>query len=260
MIKNTLETIKHNKIWAIVIIVLSIVSFWIALNTFTNARALYTQIDMVKEVWKEDELDNIYTMKVNHTSENGAKVITDLKNFTASLDNTEVGAFYETDEFFAELSQTNNYININKNLYKGTYREQNPESSEIIYIDKEILDIQNTKLTKSMFEKDNSGYLPIYVGKDYKNVIGVGSILTMSRTNQKYIVKGYLEDEKWLNNDDFITFAPISLNAKFMIPFSKEDTNDIMTQESTNGKISSIFNSCASTNSVIFLIINFYLL
>ena len=148
MIKNTLETIKHNKIWAIVIIVLSIVSFWIALNTFTNAMALYTQIDMVKEVLKEDELDNIYTMKVNHTSENGAKVITDLKNFTASLDNTEVGAFYETDEFFEELSQNNNYININKNLYKGTYREQNPESSEIIYIDKEILDIQNTKLTK----------------------------------------------------------------------------------------------------------------
>ena len=53
MIRDILQTIKHNKIWSAIIIVLSIISFLISLNAFTNAVSLYTQVDMVKDTFKK---------------------------------------------------------------------------------------------------------------------------------------------------------------------------------------------------------------
>ena len=95
----------------------------------------------------------------------------------------------------------------------------------------------DTNITASMFEISNDEYLPVYVGYEYKNILSLETVLTLSRTNQKYVIKGYIQNEKWLNNDDFISFAPISLDNKFIIPFSELDKKDNITQESTNGKI-----------------------
>ena len=238
MIRDTLQTIRHNKIWSFIIVVLSIISFLISLNAFTNAISLYTQIDMVKDIFKDNMIDNIYTLKITNIKEDQAEIITDLKNFISKLDkDIYVGAFYETGEYFKELENNSEYVKRNEILYKGTYRENSPEISEIVYVDSQLLNMIDTNMTANMFEIDNKEYLPVYVGYDYKDVLPLETILTLARTNQKYIVKGYIENEKWLNNDDFISFAPVSLNNKFIIPFSEQDKQDNITQESTNGKI-----------------------
>lgn len=238
MIRDTLQTIRHNKIWSFIIVALSIISFLISLNAFTNAISLYTQIDMVKDIFKDNIIDNIYTLKITNIKEDQAEIITDLKTFISKLDkDIYVGAFYETGEYFKELENNLEHVKRNEILYKGTYRENSPEISEIVYVDSQLLNMIDTNMTASMFEIDNKEYLPVYVGYDYKDVLPLETILTLARTNQKYIVKGYIENEKWLNNDDFISFAPVSLNNKFIIPFSEQDKQDNITQESTNGKI-----------------------
>ena len=79
MIRDILQTIKHNKIWSAIIIVLSIISFLISLNAFTNAVSLYTQVDMVKDTFKESMIDNIYTLKIVNSKDNQAETITNIK-------------------------------------------------------------------------------------------------------------------------------------------------------------------------------------
>ena len=238
MIRDILQTIKHNKIWSAIIIVLSIISFLISLNAFTNAVSLYTQVDMVKDTFKDSMIDNIYTLKIVNTKDNQAETITNIKNFISSLDEEiYTGAFYETGEYFNELETNSEYIRRNQTVYKNTYRENSPEISEVIYVDAQLFNMIDTNITASMFEISNDEYLPVYVGYEYKNILPLETVLTLSRTNQKYIIKGYIQNEKWLNNDDFISFAPISLDNKFIIPFSELDKKDNITQESTNGKI-----------------------
>lgn len=238
MIRDILQTIKHNKIWSAIIIALSIISFLISLNAFTNAVSLYTQVDMVKDTFKDSMIDNIYTLKIVNTKDNQAETITNIKNFVSSLDEEiYTGAFYETGEYFNELESNSEYIRRNQTIYKNTYRENSPEISEVIYVDAQLFNMIDTNITASMFEISNDEYLPIYVGYEYKNILPLETVLTLSRTEQKYIIKGYIQNEKWLNNDDFISFAPISLDNKFIIPFSELDKKDNITQESTNGKI-----------------------
>lgn len=238
MISDTIQTIKHNKIWSVIVVILSIISFWISLNAFTNAMALYTQLDMVKDMFYDGTLESTYTLKITNMKENQATTIIQTKQFIEKLGNdVSVGAFYETGEFFNELENNVGYIEKNKILYKNTYRENQPKISEVIYIDKEMLKILDTNINIDTFENDESEYLPMIVGIEYKDVLPIGTILTLSRTNQKYIVNDYIENDKWLNNDDYISFAPVSLNFKFIIPFSADDEKDDMTQESTNGKI-----------------------
>lgn len=243
MIKDAFKTIRHNKIWTCIIVMLSLVSFTISLNTFTNAMSLYTQIDMVKEVFEDNYFDSLYTLRIDNLDGNEATTIFNAEQYISSLKNTKFGAFYETGEYFNELTTNQLYLNKNMDIYKGTYREKSLGISEVIYIDGEMLDFINNKITTQMLFDKTSKYLPIYVGSSYKDILSVGEILTMSRTSQKYIVKGYLEDEMWLNNDDFISFAPVSLNSKFMIPFSELDKNDNISQLSVNGKIFVGFNS-----------------
>ena len=238
MIRDILQTIKHNKIWSAIIIALSIISFLISLNAFTNAVSLYTQVDMVKDTFKESMIDNIYTLKIVNSKDNQAETITNIKNFISSLDEEiYTGAFYETGEYFNELETNSEYIRKNQTIYKNTYRENSPEISEVIYVDAQLFNMLDTNITASMFEISNDEYLPVYVGYEYKNILSLETVLTLSRTNQKYVIKGYIQNEKWLNNDDFISFAPISLDNKFIIPFSELDKKDNITQESTNGKI-----------------------
>ena len=238
MIRDILQTIKHNKIWSAIIIALSIISFLISLNAFTNAVSLYTQVDMVKDTFKDSMIDNIYTLKIVNTNDNQAETITNIKNFVSSLDEEiYTGAFYETGEYFNELESNSEYIRRNQTVYKNTYRENSPEISEVIYVDAQLFNMIDTNITASMFEISNDEYLPVYVGYEYKNILSLETVLTLSRTNQKYVIKGYIQNEKWLNNDDFISFAPISLDNKFIIPFSELDKKDNITQESTNGKI-----------------------
>lgn len=238
MIRDILQTIKHNKIWSAIIIALSIISFLISLNAFTNAVSLYTQVYMVKDTFKDSMIDNIYTLKIVNTKDNQAETITNVKNFVSSLDEEiYTGAFYETGEYFNELESNSEYIRKNQTIYKNTYRENSPEISEVIYVDAQLFNMIDTNITASMFEISNDEYLPVYVGYEYKNILPLETVLTLSRTDQKYIIKGYIQNEKWLNNDDFISFAPISLDNKFIIPFSELDKKDNITQESTNGKI-----------------------
>ena len=159
MIRDILQTIKHNKIWSAIIIVLSIISFLISLNAFTNAVSLYTQVDMVKDTFKESMIDNIYTLKIVNSKDNQAETITNIKNFISSLDEEiYTGAFYETGEYFNELETNSEYIRKNQTIYKNTYRENSPEISEVIYVDAQLFNMLDTNITASMFEISNDEY------------------------------------------------------------------------------------------------------
>jgi ABC-type antimicrobial peptide transport system permease subunit len=235
------KTIFHNKGRSFLILLLNTISFLLFLTTVTNALSFHVQGEMVKKMFSSD-LRTTYRIDISYIedAENAGNKIAELKDSIRNYPETICAAYDESGEYFKELEQNTSYLELNKESYAGTFREQAPLIAEVVFIDPSILKITNFSLQQMDLEpvkKEGRLYLPIYLGSDFKNAIAVGDVLTLSRNNTQYIVKGYLESEKWLNDSDAITMPPVSLNHKFIAPFSEMDTTDTITQQSTAGKI-----------------------
>ena len=169
----------------------------------------------------------------------------ELKAFVNGQNDCYCGAYYITGSFFDELENNTELIELNKKEYLGTKKEPVPSCIDVVFFDPEILHIVDTQFKESDFlkiEKEGNEYLPIYVGQDFKSILNIGDILTLSRTEEKYIIMGFLNNTNWLNGNDPITMPLVSLDHMFFAPFSAIDQVDSITQEST---ISKIFMICS---------------
>lgn len=241
MINNIFSSIKHSKLRALLILFLTTITFFLSLLTLTNSFSFKTQISMVENMFSS-QLNDTYRIDVSYIEdfETSGLAFSELKNFINQQEDTVCGAYDQSGEYFNELQSNQEYISLNQKIYEGTFRENTPTISEVIFFDPEILNIMSIGFSEEDFlpvEKDGETYLPLYIGKDFENVLFVGDILTLSRNEEKYIVQGILSDEKWFDDSDPITMPVTSLNDKFLAPFSKIDQTDSITQQSTVGKI-----------------------
>ena len=246
MIRNIFSSMWHNKLQVLLILILSTIAFVLALLTLTNSFAFNTQISMVEDMFSSP-LDKTYRIDVSCTEnfDTSGVAFAELKEFINQQGNTVCGAYDQTGAYFDELQGNQEYIALNQKAYAGTLYADNPSIAEVIFFDTEILNLMSGRLSQEDFqpvEQNGETYLPLYAGKDFKGVMSVGDVLTISRDNirngTKYIVKDFLPDDaKWFDDSDPITMPVTSLNHKFLAPFSKIDKTDSMTQQSTVGKI-----------------------
>lgn len=241
MIRGAFVSIWHNKLRALLVLFLATITFFLALLTMTNSYSFRTQISMVESMFSSP-LDSTYRIDVSYIEDIEASGIafSELKEFINQQNNTVCGAYDQSGEYFDELQNNQNYIALNKKSYAGTFREDTPTISEVIFFDTNILDLMSVELSAEDFlpvVKDGKSYLPLYIGKDFSEVISVGDILTLSRNGAEYIVQGVLPDMEWFDDSDPITMPVTSLNHKFLAPFSEVDKTDAITQQSTVGKI-----------------------
>lgn len=241
MIRDIFSSMWHNKLQALLILILSTITFVLALLTLTNSFAFNTQISMVEDMFSSP-LDKTYRIDVSYTEnfDTSGVAFAELKEFINQQENTVCGAYDQSGEYFDELKNNQEYIALNQKAYAGTFHANTPSITEVVFFDTEILDLMSGKLSQEDFqpvEQNGETYLPLYAGKDFKGVLSVGDVLTLSRNGTKYIVKDFLSDAKWFDDSDPITMPVTSLNHKFLAPFSKIDKTDSMTQQSTVGKI-----------------------
>ncbi len=253
MIRDVLSSIRHNKARTLLILALNTLTFFLALLTLTNSFAFYTQNADVRKLFRND-MDNTYrvdAVKIENEDNIGAD-FEELKAFVNEQENAVCGAYDIVGIYFDELTDDPEFIALNKKAYAGTKSESYPFTADVVFIDPEILQIVNFELAENDFqpiEKDGELYLPLYAGTDFKEILSIGDTLTMSRVGEKYIVAGFLENKKWLDDNDAVTMPPVSLNHMFLAQFSElekrrsvQDLN--MIHHSTVGKI---FMNCSKS-------------
>ena len=241
MIRNAFSSMWHSKLCVLLILFLSTITSGLVLLTLTNSFSFNIQISMVEDMFASS-LDNTYRIDVSHIEdvETSGTAFAELKEFINQQDDTICGAYDQSGEYFEELQNNQGYISLNQKSYAGTFREGTPTISELIFFDTEILNLMTVELSEEDFfpiVKNGKTYLPLYIGKDFEEVISVGDILTLSRNGAEYMIQGILPDMKWFDDSDPITMPITSLNHKFLAPFSEMDKTDSITQQSTVGKI-----------------------
>lgn len=246
MIRDVFSSIRHNKTRTLLILALNTLTFFLALLTLTNSFAFYTQNADVRKLFRYD-MDNTYrvdAVKIENEEKIGAD-FEELKAFVNEQENAVCGAYDIVGIYFDELTNNPEFIELNKKTYVGTKFESYPLTADVVFIDPEILQIVNFELAENDFqpiEKDGELYLPLYAGTDFDEILSIGDTLTMSRVGEKYIVAGFLENKKWLDDNDAVTMPPASLNHMFLAQFSElekqRSVNDLnMIHHSTVGKI-----------------------
>lgn len=225
MLREIISSVWHNKARALLILALNSLTFFLALTTLTNNFAFYTQLSDIENMFRYDT-KNIYRVDaVNIEDEDNIGAdFEELKAFVNAQENAVCGAYDVVGTYFDELIDNPQFIALNEKAYAGKRYEDYPSIVSVVYIDVEILDIINFKLTESDFYpivSNEETYTPLYAGKDFEGVLSLGDKLTLSRAGEKYIVAGFLDNEKWLDNNDAVTMPPVSLNHMFFAPFSE---------------------------------------
>jgi len=246
MIRDVFSSIWHNKARTLLILALNTLTFFLALLTLTNSFAFYTQNADVRKLFRND-MDNTYrvdAVKIENEDNIGAD-FKELKAFVNEQGNAVCGAYDIVGTYFDELTDNSDFIELNKKAYVGTNYESYPSTVDVVYIDTEILQIVNFELLENDFqpiEKDGELYLPLYAGTDFEEILSIGDTLTTSSAGEKYIIAGFLENKKWLDDNDAVTMPPVPLNHMFLAQFSEAEkhlsVNDFnMLHHSTVGKI-----------------------
>lgn len=225
MMWEIISSVWHNKVRTLLILVLNSLTFFLALSTLTNNFAFYTQLSDIKNMFRYDT-KNIYrvgAVKIENEDNIGTD-FEELKAFVNAQENAVCGAYDVVGTYFDELTDDPQFLALNQKAYIGKQYEDFPSIVAVVYIDVEILEIVDFKLTADDFDPvviNEEPYTPLYAGKDFEGVLSLGDRLTMSRGGEKYIVAGFLDNEKWFDNSDSITMPRVSLNHMFFAPFSE---------------------------------------
>lgn len=225
MMREIISSVWHNKVRTLLILVLNSLTFFLAFTTLTNNFAFYTQLSDIKNMFRYDT-KNIYrvgAVKIENEDNLGTD-FEELKAFVNAQENAVCGAYDVVGSYFDELTDDPQFVALNKKAYIGKKYERFPSIVAVVYIDVEILEIVDFKLTADDFNPvviNEEPYTPLYAGKDFEGVLSLGDRLTLSGVGEKYIVAGFLDNEKWFDNSDSITMPRVSLNHMFFAPFSE---------------------------------------
>lgn len=241
MIRNIISSMWHNKMRVLLLLLLSTITYFLALMTLTNSFSFFTQSSMVEHLFSS-QLNHTYRIDVSYIEDfdSSGVAFAVLKEFVNKQENAICGAYDQSGEYFDELQNNPEYIAFNQKAYAGSFRADTPSITEVIFFDPEIVSLMSNGLSQKDFQpikQNGETYLALYAGKDFEDVLSVGDVLTLSRNGTKYVVKGFLSNTKWFHDSDPITMPVTSLNHKFLAPFSKIDQTDPITQQSTVGKI-----------------------
>jgi len=207
------------------------------IKVFTSISVFYYQENSIK---KYTNLDMNKTVRVIFEYSEDTPSLVDkfnvLKQYINSLEGVRgYGGYDGTGMYINDLAENEDYINLNKKIYKDTFREENPGISEIFYTDEicyNILDIEiyeGRSLNKDDFNTDNVEEIPILAGYKYKDIIKLGTVLTVGDQKEKFKVVGIMKpNNKWFSDDDYIRLPLEDIDSRFIIPFTPTQKNDLM--------------------------------
>jgi len=235
--KIIFSSFLKRKLTYLLIVIQLVITFLMLIKVFTNISVFYYQENSIK---KYTNLDMNKTVRVIFEYSEDTPSLVDkfnvLKQYINSLEGVRgYGGYDGTGMYINDLAENEDYINLNKKIYKDTFREENPGISEIFYTDEicyNILDIEiyeGRSLNKDDFNTDNVEEIPILAGYKYKDIIKLGTVLTVGDQKEKFKVVGIMKpNNKWFSDDDYIRLPLEDIDSRFIIPFTPTQKNDLM--------------------------------
>jgi len=235
--KIIFSSFLKRKLTYLLIVIQLVITFLMLIKVFTSISVFYYQENSIK---KYTNLDMNKTVRVIFEYSEDTPSLVDkfnvLKQYINSLEGVRgYGGYDGTGMYINDLAENEDYINLNKKIYKDTFREENPGISEIFYTDEicyNILDIEiyeGRSLNKDDFNTDNVEEIPILAGYKYKDIIKLGTVLTVGDQKEKFKVVGIMKpNNKWFSDDDYIRLPLEDIDSRFIIPFTPTQKNDLM--------------------------------
>lgn len=254
--KIILKSMFKRKLSCILVVLQLVISFLLIINSFKIINQVNYQAKSIEEYLKIDP-SNTYRMVFSNCEETNefVKRLNALEQYVIGLEGVKGYAFYdEIGIRFNELTGNKQYINRNLNIKKSMSRIEHPEISDVIFMNSSITSFGNIKieegrnLNKNDFDNKNGKPIPILIGWEYKDIIKIGEILTITdykegdeareKINTQFIVTGVISrGSKWFSDNDFITDPLEKLGDKFIAPNYEFNKNDIMSTLSTLHKV-----------------------
>ncbi len=241
MIGKILTYLMRNKVEIILVMGLSVISLFLCMIALMNSLVFNIQVKDIAELFRVD-MGQIGVMDFSFVKyeDNFANDIKEIKDIVREEYGLLCGAYSESYLWFDELMENEAYLECNREAYKGTFYEEDPDLSRVILVEPEIMDLVDCGIKKEdLYPVEMEGEIlyPIYVGADFKEIIQVGDVLTGTTLGTKYIVKGFIDGERWFDYNDPFAFPTSSMEHKFLAPFGKNEQVDAMTQLSTMNQI-----------------------
>ncbi len=221
MIKIFMLNILRNRVRTLILLGFSFFSFLICFYFATNIINDYLQVGQLEAYFGESSSD-LYVLKEIYVEDDASagEDINYTKETIKSHKDILAGGFEQTDAGIDELSVD----------WRDNYN--------FIFTDPEYLDIIGFSVSGAEllpFVLDGVTYLPAFVSGKYKDIFEKDQIYTIDRTGAKIIIKGTIENEKWL--DGFLDGKTrvVDINDSILVSFPDVDKTDNMTQLSTTG-------------------------
>jgi putative ABC transport system permease protein len=204
----------------------------VTITSFISSIVLFKTINFQKNIL-ENRVDIYNTIHLNVYNTSPSKTYVEnfvkLQDYIASL--TEVsdsGAYDFINVIFKELRNNSQFLNLRKDLSKGTIEEQFPYSIDILRIDKGLLRL--AKLDTLDTNTDNlNDSIPLLVGSAYKEIIHIGETLTLDDDSvSKYKVIGYLDkNSDWIDDQGYASHLLVNLDDKFVVLSTNKDNQTV---------------------------------
>lgn len=215
-----------------------VVSFWMINHALITIDTLNYQEKQLFSISKMDEYKTVkLTMPDGDDTQWFAERFRQLETYIKSLPEIKgYGSFNTTSIVPQDFPKWQKYQQRNKQLYAGTRREDDIESSGIIYFDYDIyrlftkfVVIKGRMLEEADFQKENNDVIPVLVGYDYRDVFRIGDrFKAEAGAGEKtikvtYEVVGILEKgSRWLSGNDYFVSPADNLDHFFVAPFFPE--------------------------------------
>ncbi|BBW95521.1 ABC transporter permease [Geobacillus icigianus] len=234
----TFSSIRKRKRSMLLMALQLVVSFWMINHALITLDTLHYQEKQLFSVSNMDEYKTVkLTMPDGDDSQWFAERFQQLETYIKRLPEVEgYGSFNTTSIAPEDFARKQAYEQRNRQLYAGTRREEETESSSIIYFDYDIYRLftkfrvsKGRTLEKADFQKENNDVIPVLVGYDYRDVFRIGDRFKAeagageSTMKVTYEVVGILEKgSRWLSGNDYLINRADNLDHFFVAPFFPE--------------------------------------
>lgn len=156
------------------------------------------KVDVTSKMVQKD-FDRLQVIKMNSLNIDEIDYGKNINEYIYNLkkvDNVEwAGMYYYSNLWFTELDGNMSISDILKDKNKNTMKKYVNRAIDVLYVDKDILNICDLELVEGSFDqfvKNDNAEIPVILGNKFKGIIKTGDILTDIRGN-KYKVIGVLE-------------------------------------------------------------------
>jgi len=233
MFKIITKSLLNKKI-AILFIIIQLTIINIAMYEMITKFNIIDNQKMDLESILQENADNMIDIEFNdlYPDQNFAKKVMKLDQYLNSQDQIEyAGGFSQTDIYIKELENNSKFLEMQKEIYKGSKQEDYIDTPNVMFLDRNMdkfinLDVvEGKKFFKDDFYLKNGEIVPIILGNKFKGILNIGDKLNAynligSEQEKVFIVIGFLKENSYsLNSSYFMENKKVNLDNFIIIPF-----------------------------------------